>query len=1085
MSDHQDSAPAEQGTVIHLPPIVAETPVELESSKTSGVWLLLAILGVFVGVLSFFPARTPDILLSLAYGRGLADGSITLGAEPFSYALGSYWANPHWLFDLVAFGLYQADGQAGFLLIAGKTAVLVIAMVLLAWRFSRENSWAASILILATAVGALAASPYFDVSHSMIGFPLMALLLSILTLDANAWRTVRMVGLPLTMLLWVNLDSSFLFGLVVWILWFVIPGNEKRGSGELRLLAFGVAALLVSPFHVRSFMALPEILAPVGEVADRMDPLVIERLLDSGFSIQRFTETQLALNPAGLAFPLLLAVSLASFVVHPKALLSWRFVAIVLATGLAAYRHKAIPWFAAIGTVVTCLNLIDGLGSIKAWRLMVGRGAILSFLLLLGASLIGLPGFLHASGARSNTRLPGWGLALRESNRELALGMAQTPKTDGSNWLVASLSYPDQASYVAWFAPGIRTFVDTRLHLFASEYRSFADTVEALGKPDSAANLPGTDWRELLARHGIKHVAATLRAGDSSKRVLIRLMQDSEWQQPNYYGSWLVGTLRAKPVLADAREKEGKRFIASLVDVSAGASLQQGMPALVNTYSAWEFWQPRNELGARSDSAELIQTLSESMPALPRLGSLARALAEARRGLHEVPDSVRSHEITLNALASYSDMAGVAGRPTLLADLQEIEIVALCRRIITLKPQGAESLKAHGILAEVASKRRFLDMEVLHREEVLKLGRQFVSRMADSPTDAPGNNNRDIAAKDLDKASNQLDKLQGLLNRQKDMFANEVTRIQKTAQREAGGLEKAMVALQLGLLFEAQKELDSPVTADQVQKNDRERSSFVLLNLQLDLQTGRLDNAREALNSDGVRAAMENAGRPIPHPGLLIPELLDSRNIHPDRRFRALPWLEVQLAAAQGDYSQASRLLGAIATEQGDLFAPSIQQRTPVQLKQGFALAMLARDSRSMEAVSFGSSLSFKADTLFAMPWLVTLLDTLAMIEQDHEERLRVPPAFLAELKVAAGNYAYLSGNPTDARRQVKQALLLATHAGQIRAQATRLMASNFWAENILQNAVTDRLQNIFTPLTPCADTARRLELLMELTMDQ
>jgi hypothetical protein len=46
-------------------------------------------------------------------------------------------------------------------------------------------------------------------------------------------------------------------------------------------------------------------------------------------------------------------------------------------------------------------------------------------------------------------------------------------------------------------------------------------------------------------------------------------------------------------------------------------------------------------------------------------------------------------------------------------------------------------------------------------------------------------------------------------------------------------------------------------------------------------------------------------------------------------------------------------------------------------------------------------------------------------------------------------------------------------------------MASNFWAENILQNAVTDRLQNIFTPLTPCADTARRLELLMELTMDQ
>jgi len=1086
MSDHQDSAPAEQGTVIHLPPI-AETPPAPESGKSSGLWLLMVILGIFVGVLAFFPARTPDLFLSLAYGRGLADGSIRLGDEPFSYALGQFWANPHWLFDLVSYGIYQADGQAGFLLTASKTAALIAAMVFLTWRFSRENIWAASVITLAAATGALAASPYFDVSPSMTGFPLMALLLSILTLDGTSWRTARMVGLPITMLLWANLDSSFLVGLAVWVLWFAAPGNEKRGPGELRLLAFGFAAILVNPFHVRTLMVLPEVLAPVGAVAERMDPLVIERLLDSGFSVQRLTETQLALNPAGLAFPFLLAISLASFVIRPKALLSWRFAAIVLATGLAAYRHKAIPWFAAIGTVVTCLNLIEGLAPIHAWRTMAGRGAILSFLLLLVTSLVGLPGFLHASGARTTQRFPGWGVALRESNRDLASGMAQTHKSDSSNWLIASLSYPDNASYVAWFAPGIRTYVDTRLHLFASEYNSFADTVEALGKPDSAANLPGTDWREMLARHNIKHVAATLRAGDSSKRVLIRLMQDAEWQQPNYYGSWLVGTLRSKPVLADAREKEGRRFIASLVDVSAGAALPQGMPTMVNTYSAWEFWQPRNEPGSHTDSADLIQTLSESMPALPRLGSLARALAEARRGLHELPDSVRAHEVTLNALASYSDMAGIGGRPTLLADLQEIEIVALCRRVITLKPQGAEAMKAHGILAEVANKRRFLDMEVLHREEVLKLGRQFVARMQDSPTiaDAPGNTNRDIAAKDLDKASNQLDKLQGVLARQKDLFANEVTRIQKTAQREPSGLEKAMVSLQLGLLFEAQKELDSPATAEHVQKNERERSSFVLLNLQLDLQTGRLDNAREALSSEGVRAAMENGGRPIPHPGLFIPELLDSRNIHPDRRFRALPWFEVQLAAAVGDYSQAARLLGALATEQNDVFAPRLQERTPIQLQQGFALAMLARDSRSMEAVSFGSSLAFKADTLFAMPWLVTLLDTLAMIEQDYQERLRLPPAFLAELKVAAGNYAYLSGNPTDARKQVKEALLLATHAGQIRAQATRLMASNFWAENILQNAVTDRLQNIFAPLSSCADTARRLELLMELTMAQ
>lgn len=1089
MSDNHESGPAAAGAVIHLQPI-AENPPESESGhpqRALGYWPLVTMLGIFVGILAFFPARTPDLLLSLAYGRGLADGSISLGAEPFSYSIGQFWANPHWLFDLLTFRAYQADNQVGFLLIAAKAAGLAAATMFLAWRFSRKNSWAAPIIVLTTALGALAASPYFDASPAVVGFPFLILLVSILTVDSTHGRTFRQVALLLLMLFWVNLDSSFMIGLAVWAIWFGIPENKPRGQQELLLFALGIAVCLVSPFTFRSFLALPEILAPVGAVAERMDPQVVERLLDSGFSVHRYTETLLALNPAGLATPILLVISLASFAGNTKALLSWRFVILLMATGLTAYRHKAIPIMAAVGAMVTCMNLIDTVGAIKSWRILSGRGAVLSFLLLLGASLVGLPGFLHASGARISPRLPGWGLSLRESHRELALGMAAVHKTDPSNWLIASLSYPDYASYVAWFAPGVRTFVDTRLHLFNSVYPAFADTVVALGKPDSTASMPGTDWRELLAHHNIRHIAATLRGGDSSRRVLIRLMQDAEWMNPDYHGNWFVGSLRAKPVAPEFRQLEGRHFIASLVNIAAGANLPQDLPTLVTPFSVWEFWQPRHEPAARTECAELIQTLSESMPPLPRLGSLARALAEARRGLHEVPDSVRAHEVTLNAVASYSDMAGIGGRPSLLADLQEIEIVTLCKRIITLNPNGTEALKAHGILAEVGSKRRFLDMEVLHRREVLRLGRQFVARLADAPVnpDAPGGEtNRDAAVKDLDKASNQLDKLQNLLTRQEEYFANEMTRIQKTTQRDPRGLEKAMIALKSGLLFEAQKELEAPTTADQVQQNERERSSFVLLNLQLDLQTGRIDTARDALKNEGVRAALENAGRPIPHPGILIPELLDSRNIHPDRRMRALTWFEVQLAAAQGDYGQATRLLGTIASEQMDIFAPSLKQRTPVQLQQGVALAMLARDSRSMEAVSFGSSLAFKADTLSAVPWLITLFDTLAMIEQDHQERLRVPPAFLAELKVAEGNYAYLSGKPTDARTQVRQALLLSTHAGQIRAQVTRLMGSNFWAETILQNAIIDRMHAIFAPLTPSAETARRLDLLMELTMD-
>ena len=1051
------------------------------------IFLVLVGLAGFATVLGFFPARSSELLLSLSYGKGLIEGTISLGSEPFSHMLGNSWANPHWLFDVLAFLALRLDQDEGFILIAFKAMFISFCAVFLTASLGRQSAFCRPVTGLVAALGLLAASPYFDANSNVLAFPMLLLLIGLLQtrLEANS-KSPWNICLVLLLAAWANLDSSFVVGLAVWFINVALPEGLRPKRNDLLIWFAALIACLAHPFPGRGLIEIPEVLAPIGEVAIRMDRQVVDRLFESGLSLQRFSNNQLALNPAGLAFPTLIVLGIASFVLNPKAFKTWMLPAFLFTLGLAAYRHKAIPMFAGVATGVACLNLIQVMSARSKWAEIASNGGVFSFLLLVIASLLALPGFLHGSG--SNYRLPGWGLALRDSHKALAQHLAKDYSRNPGKALIASLGYPDHAAYIAWFAPGVRTFVDPRLHLFSINYGDFAEMVEALAKPDSTASESGTDWRELLRKAEVVKVAASLKSLEASRRVIPRFLREPDWESPLITGGWLVASLRSSPVPPDQRLTAGKRQLASLVDVSLGKDLPQEVTTRTNSYSKWEFWQPRNEPSGHTDSAELCLALMELLNPLPRLGASARALSEARWGLHKVPDAIRANETVFRSLLVYGEMAGTSNRPTLLSDLQEIELVSACRRIISLKPDGNEALQAHGIMADISNRRRFLDMEVAHRKEIVRIGKQFISMISKNeanPENPSGESNKDIATKDLDKVSKQLEGLQGLLVKRSELYVNELTRIQKTSGREPRGLEKAILALQLGLIQEASRELDSAATAEQVQHNERERTSYLLLNLQLLIQMGRLDEAAGALAGDGVRNALGGAQKTIPHPGLLLPDLLDARKIHPERRLPAITWMEIQLAAGQGDYQKAGNLLGSILGDQINFFSPLIDRRMTDQIRTEPWLPFLARDQRTMEAVAYAASLAFKADSFNTIPWLLTMADTLAMIMQEDSEQIRIPAALIAELRVAEGNYLYLCGRPSEAGKSFRQALGLSTHARQIVAQANRLVPSNFWADNILQSAFTDHYQRLFSPITPASETARRMILLLELTMEQ
>ena len=87
-------------------------------------WALLGFLAI---VLTFFPLRGGEILTRLATGRAMAEGTMVLGQEPFSYALKEReWVHGSWLFDRILYFGWQLDGGEGKFLVAAKTGFFVL-----------------------------------------------------------------------------------------------------------------------------------------------------------------------------------------------------------------------------------------------------------------------------------------------------------------------------------------------------------------------------------------------------------------------------------------------------------------------------------------------------------------------------------------------------------------------------------------------------------------------------------------------------------------------------------------------------------------------------------------------------------------------------------------------------------------------------------------------------------------------------------------------------------------------------------------------------------------------------------------------
>ncbi len=191
-----------------------------------------------------------DIGFHLHAGRWMIQNFSLPPNEIFTYTSnGIQYIDLNWLYQLLMYGIYSIGGSVGLILI---NSIFIVATLFFLFKQIKNSSVFLPWFFL---LAIITASPLFEIRPHSVSWLLMSITLFILQkyFDGNE-KMIR--WLPVAMLLWVNIHSLFILGLVVLACYFAsIYCLDKKFYNQFLLFAsLSVLVCFLNPFGWKGFI---------------------------------------------------------------------------------------------------------------------------------------------------------------------------------------------------------------------------------------------------------------------------------------------------------------------------------------------------------------------------------------------------------------------------------------------------------------------------------------------------------------------------------------------------------------------------------------------------------------------------------------------------------------------------------------------------------------------------------------------------------------------------------------------------------------------------------------------------------------
>jgi hypothetical protein len=517
----------------------------------------------------------------------------------------------------LAGGIDSPVAQA-VLVVCKALVAVALAWVLLSVRRPGQSLW---VPALCTALAMLALSPRLLLNPISVSLLFLGLTVYLLLKAGRGPHPGREGGgvwaffaakpvwlLPPLFALWVNLDGWFILGPLAVGLFLIgellqhafapirtgpdLPRPDRRATLAL-VFGAGLLTCLISPFHYHTFtlptelsylaaqgsdwaedqfgfaLPLPDQFVAAGRTLQALlatDPLGSFSTYDSPLRGEYFVPAQ-GLNVAGLAYLVLLTAGFVSFVLAAAGTGLWRWGRFVLWLGfalLSMMQMRLIAFLAVVGGAVTALNVQDLVaarfgtavrvdGHWKVWSLGGRLATVVAGVFLL---LLDWPGWLHSRPDEPRyTHRIAWHVAAdpvrQRTAQQLHTAFGDREK-HGFNF------DPELGAYCAWYCPGDKLFIDTRLGLFAGRIRDYDKLRKVLADPRKASG-----WEKDFRKWHIDHVIVQ---GVGTGNVFSRLALQRFWINPRRWMQPGVGDIS---LIAGWRDRAGGPFAVGPLDMDA------------------------------------------------------------------------------------------------------------------------------------------------------------------------------------------------------------------------------------------------------------------------------------------------------------------------------------------------------------------------------------------------------------------------------------------------------------------------------------------------------------------------------------